>query len=214
VKRKLKDIGPGEQYQRCDPFKIEEILSKVSSLKESNDFMRASMHQVGTTVNQLAQKNLDLKAEAYYDSSLDPHLQDMNACISQLNQLFNDVHFKVLQSDDQLGQVQVSCTNTLSSQGFLKKYDDLEKQFDNLEMQHTQIKHHLFQQTTEYKSLQADFELSKKLANTNKTESFKLRNLEKMLEEVRTDNGKLADRIAEHQQTIFSKERDIDKLKH
>ena len=103
----------------------------------------------------------------------------------------------MLQNDDKLGQIQVSCTNTLSSQGFLKKYQDLEQQYDGLQMQHTQMKQQLFQQTVEYQNLQGDFELSKKLAEANMTESYKLQNLEVIIEELRAENSKFQERIAE-----------------
>lgn len=124
------------------------------------------------------------------------------------------MHYKVLQNDDELGQIQVTCTNTLSSHGFLRKYDGLEKQYDKLQMQHTQLRQQLFQQTLEYKNLQADFELSSKLAKQNETESYKLTNMEQIVDEVRNDNRKFMDRIEEQQAALFGKEREIDKLKH
>lgn len=46
------------------------------------------------------------------------------------------------------------------------------------------------------------------------TEDFKLKNMEKLLEEARTDNKCLMARIEELQAEAFSKDRTIDQLRH
>lgn len=79
-------------------------------------------------------------------------------------------------------------------------------------MQHTQVKQQLFQQTEEYHNLQSDFDFSRKIAEANKTENFKLQNLEVIVEELRAENSKFQERISELNQKIFEKDRDIGKL--
>ena len=44
VKRQLQSLQPGEMYQKCDPFKLEDILNKVTTMCESNDIQRNGMH--------------------------------------------------------------------------------------------------------------------------------------------------------------------------
>lgn len=46
------------------------------------------------------------------------------------------------------------------------------------------------------------------------TDNYKLQNLEVIIEELRAENSKFQDRISEQQQSLFDKERDLDKLRH
>lgn len=103
VKRKLRDLGPGEMYQRCDPFKIEEIMNCAGQIKDTNNFLRESLQKMGTSVQQLAKSSLDLQRDGRFHNSLNMYVQDLGGSIQQLNQLTNDIHYKVLQNDDKLG---------------------------------------------------------------------------------------------------------------
>ena len=76
------------------------------------------------------------------------------------------------------------------------------------------LKKELFEQATEYKRLQEDFELAKTLADKHMTEDYKLRNMERVLDEARQDNRSLMQRIEDLQSDVFSKDRTIDQLRH
>ena len=43
VKTKLAELGPGEMYQRCDPFKIEEIHTNSKVIRSTNNYIRQSL---------------------------------------------------------------------------------------------------------------------------------------------------------------------------
>lgn len=62
----------------------------------------------------------------------DRQLADMGNAIQNLNNMFNDIHFKILQNDDELGKIKVNCIDSLSSNNYLKKFDFLETNFDQL----------------------------------------------------------------------------------
>lgn len=70
----MRDLVP-ENYERVDPFKMEDILERVEEITGANDFNRNGMHLMGTTINQLANLSLGMKNEAYYHHSLDKHVQ-------------------------------------------------------------------------------------------------------------------------------------------
>ena len=44
-----------------------------------------------------------------------------------MNVTYNDVHYKIMQDFSEMASIKDICVNTLSSHGFLKKFDDLEK---------------------------------------------------------------------------------------
>lgn len=54
----------------------------------------------------------------------------MGNAIQNLNNMFNDIHFKILQNDDELGKIKVNCIDSLSSNNYLKKFEFLENNFD------------------------------------------------------------------------------------
>lgn len=111
----------------CDPFKIQSVLDHAAQLKATNEEMRESMHKVGVAVNQLAKTSFDLKNENFIDTRMDKQIRDIAVSIDTLNHLFNDVHLKVLQNDNELNQIEITCSTTLSSHGHLRKFDELEK---------------------------------------------------------------------------------------
>lgn len=76
------------------------------------------------------------------------------------------------------------------------------------------VKQQLWEQAQEHKKLQSDYDIAQTRANANETESYKLTNMENMLEDSRKDNRLLMDKIEGLQATAFGKERDIDKLRH
>ena len=76
------------------------------------------------------------------------------------------------------------------------------------------LKKQYFDQTLEYRNLQRDFDTQLDIADKYKKEHFQLENLEGIVQELRNDNRDYMDRIEELQATIFTKDRDIDKLRH
>ena len=140
--------------------------------------MRDNIHSLGVTVNQLAQTSVNLKKETYVNASMDKHLRDMASSIDKLNHLFNDVYIKVMENDTRINDVNVTCKTAMSYTSHLTKYDNLHAEYTKLEEMNLQLKQSLFEQATEYKSLQEDFEVAQKLADTHMTNDYKLKNME------------------------------------
>ena len=115
------------------------------------------------------------------------HLKDMGTSIDKLNHLFNDVYLRVLENDTALNEVNVTCKTTLSHQSHLTKISNLQTQYQSVETLNIQLKQQLFEQATEYKRLQDDFEVAKKMAETHMTKDYKLGNLEKIVDVLRKD---------------------------
>lgn len=44
-----------------------------------------------------------LQKDGKFDESLNPYLRDLGLSVTDLNQLFHEINFKVLQNDDKLG---------------------------------------------------------------------------------------------------------------
>lgn len=83
-------------------------------------------------MNQLAKTSFNLKNDNFINAQMEGSIRDVAQSIDTLNHLFNDVHLKVLQNDDELSQIGVTCATTLSSHNHLRKLDALSQQYDKL----------------------------------------------------------------------------------
>jgi hypothetical protein len=66
----------------------------------------------------------------------------------------------------------------------------------------------------EFKNLQSDFDLAKKIADQNKTDNFRVKNMEQIVNEYREEINKLKDKCQELKTSLFDKERECDRLNH
>lgn len=151
-------------FTDIDPYKVKFILKKMDVLKETNEEMRDHIHTIGVMVNQLAQSSVKLKQD-YHSTSADAHLREIGSAIDKLNHLFNDIYLKVMENDTRINDVKVICKQAVSYQSHLTKYDKLNAEYVKLETLNLELKNKLYEQVTENKLLQDDFEVAKKLAD-------------------------------------------------
>lgn len=175
---KFKELTGDPGFTNCDPSKINLIMQKAEEMRDANEVMRDNIHSLGVTVNQLALSSVKLKQEGFINSDMDVHLRDIASSIDKLNHLFNDVYLKVMENDTRINDVKVTCKTAQSYESHLTKFDNLDVEYTKLEASNMQLKKELFEQATEYKKLQEDFEVAQTLADKHMTNDFKLKNME------------------------------------
>jgi hypothetical protein len=69
----------------------------ISNLQKTNGAMRSKIQKIGLAVSGLANASYNLNKEIR-----SKHVKEISNNIESINTLFNDVHFQILQNDDNL----------------------------------------------------------------------------------------------------------------
>ena len=122
------DSPPIMEFQKC-----------VTNLQKTNNQMRSKIQKIGVAVSGLASASYNLSKEVR-----SKHVKEISNNIESVNTLFNDVHFQILQNDDNLNFLDKQWQSSITQSKNVKKIENLEGQLRKLTEMHQNLQQRMF----------------------------------------------------------------------